>query len=157
MTWPRELLASYLNDLEVAKSVGENLITYKYGYMMESTSPEKFAQLKEQLPEVEPERRELVDRIVAVQVGFMEAFAEQYPKLAGKSRSIHTEEDTEWNTSAETYLRGELLTYSNSTLKMYGQFVAALAKEGKNLNAMTMENTAHLYGYDSLEDAEEKL
>lgn len=157
MTWPKELLASYLNDLEVAKSVGENLITYKYGYMMESTSPEKFAELKEQLPEVEPERRALVDQIVAVQVGWMEAFAKAYPKLAGQSRSIHTSEDTEWNTSAETYLRGELLTYSDNTLKMYGQFVAELAREGKNLNAMTMEHTARLYGYESLEDAEEKL
>lgn len=157
MTWPEELLASYLNDLEVAKSVGENLITYKYGYMMESTAPEQFEKLRTQLPEVEPERRALIDQIVAIQVGWMEAFAEKYPKLAGQSRSIHTSEDTEWNTSAETYLRGELMTYSDDTLKMYGQFVVALAREGKNLNAMTMENTAYLYGYESLEDAEEKM
>lgn len=157
MTWPKELLASYLNDLEVAKSVGENLITYKYGYMMESTSPEEFAKLKDKLPEVEPERRALIDQIVAIQVGWMEEFAKNYPRLAAQSRSIHTSEDTQWNTSAETYLRGELLTYSDDTLKMYGQFVVSLAREGKNLNAMTMENTAHLYGYDDLADAEEKL
>ncbi len=49
------------------------------------------------------------------------------------------------------------MTYSDNTLKMYGQFVAELAREGKNLNAMTMEHTARLYGYESLEDAEEKL
>lgn len=157
MTWPKPLLESYLDDVETAKSVGENLITYKYGYMMESTAPEKFAELKDKLPPVEPERRALIDQIVQIQVGWMEEFAEAYPRLSGLARKIHTAQDTEWDTSAETYLRGELLTYSDRTLKLYGQFVAKLAREGKNLTAMTMENTAHLYGYASLEDAESKM
>lgn len=157
MTWPEDLLASYYNDLQMAKSVGENLITYKYGYMMESTSPEQFEKIKEKLPEVEPERRALIDQIVAIQVDWMEAFAREYPKLAGQGRSIHTSEDNPWNTSAETYLRGELMTYSDATLKLYGQFVATLAREGKNLNRMTMEHTVHMYGYASLQDAEEKM
>ncbi len=157
LTWPETLLKSYLDDVEMAKSVGENLITYKYGYMMESTSPEKFAKLKDKLPPVEPERRALIEQIVAIQVGWMEDFAENYPRMSGLARNIHTSQDTEWDTSAETYLRGELMTYSDRTLKQYGQFVAGLAKEGKNLTAMTMEHTAHLYGYESLEDAESKL
>lgn len=157
MTWPKPLLKSYLDDVEMAKSVGENLITYKYGYMMESTAPEKFAELKDKLPPVEPERRALIDQIVEIQVGWMEEFAKAYPKLSGLARNIHTAQDTEWDTSAETYLRGELLTYSDRTLKLYGQFVAKLAREGRNLTAMTMENTAHLYGYASLEDAESKI
>ncbi len=156
MTWTKPLLSSYLDDLLMAASVGENLISYKYGYMMESTAPEEYADMKDKLPVVEPERRALIDQIVSIQVSWMEAFAKQYPALAANARSIHTYEDSKWNTSAETYLRGELMTYSDTTLKLYGQFVVSLAREGKNLNAMIMENTVHMYGYASLEDAQQK-
>ncbi|MBQ8904687.1 MAG: DUF4125 family protein, partial [Oscillospiraceae bacterium] len=45
----------------------------------------------------------------------MEEFAKEFPKIAGTARSIHTEEDNEYNTSYETYLRGELGTYSEHT------------------------------------------
>jgi hypothetical protein len=87
----------------------------------------------------------------------MEEFAAEYPKLSGNARSIHTSEDNLYNTSAETYLRGELMTYSDATLTLYGRFVVALSKENKNLSRMTMENTVHLYGYESLEQAEKLL
>ena len=77
--------------------------------------------------------------------------------MAGNARSIRTSEDKVFNTSYETYLRGELGTYSEKMLMLYGRFVAQLAKEGKNLAKMTMENTAKLYGYESLELAEKSL
>jgi len=87
----------------------------------------------------------------------MEAFAERYPKAAGNARSIHTWEDNPFNTSYETYLRGEISTYSDETLDLYGRFIAGLCMEGKNLAEMTMNNSAVLYGYQSIEDLEEKL
>jgi hypothetical protein len=40
---------------------------------------------------------------------------------------------------------------------MYGRFIASLAGEERNLTEMIMENTALLYGYKSLEDAEKRL
>jgi hypothetical protein len=46
------------------------------------------------------------------------------------------------------------MTYSDETVKIYGGFVLELLKENKNLNRMIMENTVHLYGYESLETAE---
>ena len=87
----------------------------------------------------------------------MEDFAKRYPKLANNSRSIHTYEDSAFHTSYETYLRGELSTYSTNTLKLYGDFIVSLVKENKNLTEITMQNTTKLYGYESLEEAERIL
>lgn len=157
LTWDEALLESYHRDLQMALDSGINLIEQKYGFMMESTSPERFEEIKDGLLECPPQKRALVNEIVRIQVKWMEEFAEQYPKLASNARSIHTSEDSGWNTSAETYLRGELMTYSEGTLLLYGRFVAGLAADGRNLNELTMENTVHLYGYDSLEDAERMI
>ena len=87
----------------------------------------------------------------------MEEFAAKYPKAAGNARSIHTAEDTPFNTSYETYLRGELSTYSDMTLDLYGRFIAGLCQKGENLAKLIMTNTALLYGYESLDDLEGKL
>lgn len=154
MTWNEELLASWHQDLMEAEEADVNLITYKYGYMMESTAPDRFAEIKNNMPEISLEKRQIINQITAIQVGWMEEFAAEYPRLAGNARSIHTSEDNRYNTSAETYLRGELMTYSDRTLILYGRFIAALASAGKNLNRLTMENTVKLYGYETLEDAE---
>ena len=132
-------------------------MTEKYGRMMESTTPLKYMQICDSLPEVPEEKKEIIEEIVKLQVGWMEDFAERYPKAAENARSIHTYEDNPFNTSYETYLRGELMTYSDKTLDLYGRFVANLYMEGKNLAEMTMRNTALLYGYESLEDLESKL
>lgn len=157
LTWNEELLGSWYQDLSDAAEQGYNLITYKYGYMMESTAPEKFAEIKDKMPAVSDQKRKIIDQIAAIQVAWMEEFAAEYPKLSGNARSIHTSEDNLYNTSAETYLRGELMTYSDATLTLYGRFVVTLSKENKNLSRMTMENTVHLYGYESLEQAEKLL
>ena len=74
-----------------------------------------------------------------------------------QTRYIHTSEDTAWDTSAETYLRGELDTYSEDTFILYCRYVIRLYQEGKNLNRMIVENTVRQYGYYSLEDAESRL
>ena len=87
----------------------------------------------------------------------MEGFAEKYPKMAGNARSIHTSDDTPYNTSYETYLRGELGTYSEETLILYGRFIVSVQQAGKNLAYEIMNQTALMYGYESVEDAEEKL
>lgn len=150
LTWNEPLLESFLKDLKRAKEAGWNMISEKYARMMESTCEEEYDKLKDKLPFVSGEKKAVVEQIVAIQVGFMEAFAKEYPKMAENARVIHTSEDTFFRTSYETYLRGELLTYSDDTLKLYGQMIVALARENKNLAKMIMENTAHMYGYTDL-------
>lgn len=157
MLWDREMLASFINDFEEANARGWNLITEKYGRMEETTAPEEYAKIKDSLPPIDDEKKKIIEAIVGIQVGMMEEFAKEYPKAAGEARSIHTSEDTPYNTSYETYLRGEISTYSDMTLGLYGRFVAHFAQDGRNIAKETITNSALLYGYASLDDMEHKL
>lgn len=157
MTWTEEMLLSYIQDFEEAMAKGWNLITEKYGRMMESTAPAGFEEIKDQFPYLAEEKKMIIDEIVKIQVSWMEEFASRYPYMAGNSRVIHTYEDTPFSTSFETYLRGEMRTYSDRTLDLYGRFIVSYLQEGKNLTKDIMTNTALLYGYESLEKAEELL
>jgi hypothetical protein len=156
-TWTDEMLESYIDDFYTANEAGWNLITEKYARMEESTAPEEYAKLKESLPPVSEKKLAIVEQIAGIQVDWMEEFAKSYPKAAGNARSIHSSQDTPDNTSYETYLKGELLTYSDRTLALYGQFIVKLAGNGKNLACMIMENTAKAYGYADLADMEAKI
>ena len=157
LTWPEELLGSFYNDLLAAQNKGWNLIMEKYARMMKSTAPEKYAELEKELPVLSEERLAIQEEIIKIQVAWMEEFASEYPKMAGNARVIHTSEDTPYNTSYETYLRGELGTYSETTFVLYGRFITGLLQEERNLAYEIMEQTAKLYGYDSLEQAENAL
>lgn len=157
LTWDEEMIKSYISDFRQANARGWNLITEKYGRMMESTAPAHYAKIKDSLPKLPEMKKEIIEEIVKIQVDWMEEFAARYPKAAGNARSIHTSEDTPFNTSYETYLRGELSTYSDATLDLYGRFITRLCKENQNLAEITMGNTALLYGYSSLEDLESRL
>lgn len=157
MTWTEELLVSYYNDLTEAQEKGWNLITEKYARMMKSTAPERYAELEKELPKRSDERNAIAEEIISIQVAWMEEFAKKYPKMAGNARSIHTAEDTPYNTSYETYLRGELGTYSETTFVLYGRFIVALNQQGRNLAYDIMDNTAKLYGYADVDDAEKRL
>lgn len=157
MTWNRELLKSFYNDLCTAKQTGWNLIMEKYARMMKHTNPQMYEALEKELPVISEERITIQEEIIKIQVSWMEEFAEKYPKLSANARSIRTEEDSAFNTSYETYLRGEISTYSENTFVLYVNFIVGLLKEGRNLAFETMENTVKLYGYTSLDSAEIKL
>ena len=157
LTWTEEMLQSYIQDFEDAMARGWNLITEKYGRMMESTAPKRFEEIKNQFPALAEEKKVIIEEIVKIQVRWMEEFALEYPCMAGNSRAIHTYEDTFYSTSFETYLRGEMRTYSDRTLDLYGRFIVSYLQAGKNLTKDIMSNTALLYGYESLEKAEELL
>ena len=157
MTWNDVLLESYYNDLLVAENSGWNLIMEKYARMMASTAPKRYEEMKDQLPKRSEYRITVQEEIIKIQVEWMEEFAAKYPKMAGNARSIHTSEDSAYNTSYETYLRGEIGTYSEDTLLLYGRFIVEVQRANQNLAYLIMENTAKLYGYASVEDAESKL
>ena len=157
MTWPEDLLSSFYGDLVTAENKGWNLIMEKYARMMKSTTPEKYARLEKELPVLNEERIAIQEEIIKIQVNWMEEFAKKYPNMAGNARIIHTSEDTPFHTSYETYLRGEMSTYSETTFILYGRFVTGLLKENRNLAYETMEHTAKLYGYETIEKAEQAL
>jgi len=156
MTWTEDMLLQYLYEFKTNYADGRNMIEEKYARMMESTAPEKYASFADKLPVISEEKKLVIEQIVALQVKWMEEFAAEYPKLAGNARTIHTMDDMPYDTSYETYLRGELGTYSDRMLSMYGRYVVAHAKSGKNLAREIMENTIHFYGYEDFETANEK-
>lgn len=157
LAWSEELLGSFYLDFIRANENNWNLITEKYGRMMEYTVPEEYEAIKESFPPCSEKKRAIVDEIAKLQVEWMEEFARQYPKMAMQARSIRSETDTPFNTSYETYLKGELLTYSDQTLALYGKWIVDLERKGENLAKIIMTNTALLYGYTSLEAAEMAL
>lgn len=157
LAWEKPLIISFIEDFQQAKARNWNLITEKYARMMKTTDPKGYAKLADTLPELSQMQERIIEQIVSMQVTWMEQFALEYPNMAYNSRSIHTSEDTLYNTSYETYLRGELSTYSAKTLQMYGRFIVKLSQNEQNLAKLIMSNTAILYGYASLEDAEKRL
>ena len=156
LIWDLPLLESYWQDLQEGKAQGRNLVMEKYAYMMESTAPKEYEAIATGLPKISEEKQAMVERIVAIQVGWREEFAEKYPHLSGQARIIHTSEDTLYDISFETYLRGELKTYSMQTLVLYGRRIVAFVQEQKNMTEEIMRYTTAFYGYKTLEDAEIK-
>lgn len=154
MTWTDEMLITIRDLWRKYTADGWNFITEKYGRMMEYTSPMEYNQIRDNFPPRSERTIAIVNQIAEIQVGWMKEFAEKYPKLAANARDITSDADDIYNTSYETYLKGELLTYSEELLKMYAEFIVCLAREGKNLAYMTIANTAHLQGYKSLDEAE---
>jgi len=155
LIWDLPLLESYWQDLQEGKAQGRNLVMEKYAYMMESTAPKEYEAIATGLPKISEEKQAMVEQIVAIQVGWREEFAEKYPHLSGQARIIHTSEDTLYDISFETYLRGELKTYSMQTLVLYGIRIVAFVQEQKNMTEEIMRYTTAFYGYKTLEDAEQ--
>lgn len=154
--WPMQLLQLLYSYYADGMQKGRNFITEKYGYMMESTAPEEFAKIKDKLPVVDEEKKKMMESIIQIQVGWMESFAEKYPKLSRNTRVIHTSEDTPFITSYETYLRGELSTYHMDILAQYGHFIVDIFNKKDNLALKTMNMTTFMYGFASLDDAQKK-
>ena len=155
--WNEESLRAYLADLERAQARGENLPTLKYAYMMENSDPEGFARIADMLPPVSPEKKAMVERLVAQTVAWCEDFAGRYPNIAAAGRSIRSSTDSLYNTSVETYSRGEFSTYGEETLRCLLRHYDTLKEQGVNLHERIVERELIAQGAASLEDAENRL
>lgn len=71
-------------------------------------------------------------------------------------RVLTTTDDTPSATSFETYLRGELGTYSDQTFERYEAMIGerAAASPQRNITEETLLHTVQLGGFDTLEEAE---
>lgn len=155
--WPEAMLESYIDDLERAESAGRNLLSEKYARMMRSTVPEEYARIEHLLPPLEPETPELIEQIASIVMRWEEELQKKYPYILGRGRPLFSKEDAPGITSLETYLRGELATYSAKTLKLYLEHLKKQQSENINGSAITMLETMKCYGFNSLEEANEKL
>lgn len=151
---PPAVKASYECDLDHAAAAGRNLLTEKYAYMMRDTAPVEYAELAGQLPTISPEKEKLIKGIVAYVLNWSAEMQDKYPWLMATSRPVHTVQDS-LGTSIETYTWGELSTYSERTLSLLLEHYQAMADREINIHEVTLGITVRLYGYDSLEQAEE--
>ncbi len=157
LTWERPLLSSYAADLDEADHVGRNLVTEKYGRMMASTAPDDFAKnIEPYIPRLTESRVSRQEQVIAQQVAWAADFRSRYPKLGEAMRVLTTAEDAPTTTSFETYLRGELGTYSDMTFDLYEAMIRERADTNPqhNITEETLLNTVQLGGFSTLDEAE---
>lgn len=156
-SWSAEALESYLDDLREAEQDGRNLCTEKYARMMKSTSPLEYAALEHRIPPLDPEAPPLIEKIVAIALEWEEELKRKHPYLVQRGRPLYSSSDTPFVTSFETYLRGELSTFSLRTLQLYLENAVRQKAEKINGCGITLEHTVKRYGFVSLQEANERI
>lgn len=155
MVYSDEVLESYWEDLEQAAAEGRNPIFEKYGRMMETTYPAEYEQIKAHFPEVSEKKAAMVDRLAKIHVEWDKWMMKNYPNIRQNGRVFTTQDDSEADgSSSESYLRGEMLTYSEKTVELILKETEAAYEKGDNLLKQIIANETAFYGYASLEDAE---
>ncbi len=155
MVYSDEVLQSYWEDLSRAAAEGRNPVFEKYGYMMETTYPEEYAQIREHLPAASPEKLELIEKLAKVHLEWDAWMLEHYPNIRQNGRTMTAQEDSvPEGTSSESYLRGELMTCSEKTLRLMWEQTETVYNSGGNLLRQIIGNETAFYGYRSLEEAE---
>lgn len=139
--WSMATLESYLEDLKDAQASGINIMTIKY------------ARMDDLIPRTN--ENPLIDSILEQQCIWQKEMFTRYPFLMSGGRPVQKEEDTEFATSFESYLRGELETYSHRTLESLHSDIMSMREHGVNMAEKIYDNLVRDLGYESLEDAEE--
>lgn len=155
--WSEAALASYLEDLVEAEENGRNLLTEKYARMMEFTVPWEYERIQHHLPPLEQKTRLLIDQIAKINLAWEKELQANFPYIRRRGRPASSSDDTPYITSIETYLRGELATYSPRTLALYYQNV--LEQRAANINGVkiVLAATMQRYGFNSLAEANDAM
>ena len=156
--WTDEMLLCYYTYAVSCKERGRNLVTEKYGRMMEYTDPRYYHEhVADHMPYVPEKNYRLIDEIVEMMVEWGKDLGERYPKLASAGRPITADGDSTGCTSQETYERGELATYPADLLELYAAYLKELKAQGRSLAVMIQETMVRLYGYKTIDEAEASL
>jgi hypothetical protein len=155
--WSNAVLKSYLDDLKKAKEEKRNIVAEAYARMMKSTYPSDYAKIEHLLPTLDPQVLFLIDKIMAIELTWRDEITNKYPYISSRGRPIRSSEDSPGVTSFETYLRGELTTYSKRTLELYYKNILDLDSKSINGGEEVLAETVRHYGYTSLKEANESL
>ena len=150
-TFNEETLLSYLEDLNSKN----NPLFQKYAQMMKYNSPEEYEKIKDILEKASDEKTDLVNKIMFIYMEWEKEFFERYPIFSSMGRPLYSSEDDNIETSIETYLRGELLSYSEKTLKLYLNYVIDSKEKNINLAIKNMDNLARMQGFNDSDEVEE--
>lgn len=141
--WSVPTLDSYLQDLREAKAAGRNLLAIKYARMEDLLPCENFSPR--------------IDTIVSLAMEGQEEFAARHPNLMRGGRPLNKSEDGSDQTSFATYLRGELETYSETTLGLLLGDMLGLQTSGTSLSEVIYSCLAEQVGFDSIDALEKSL
>ena len=150
-TFNEETLLSYLEDLNSKN----NPLFQKYAQMMKYNSPEEYKKIKDILEKASDEKTDLVNKIMFIYMEWEKEFFERYPIFSSMGRPLYSSEDDNIETSIETYLRGELLSYSEKTLKLYLNYIIDNKEKNINLAIKNMDNLARMQGFNDSDEVEE--
>ena len=130
--WDNELIESYYNDLKEANKYGYNLLAIKYGFMEEAIDKKHFEKIKNNLPKINEKRINLQEAIISLQLEMLEDFKKIDENKTNNMRSFYSSYDTILDVSYETYLRGELSSYSEKTVYLYGRMLSSYSNNNGN-------------------------
>lgn len=153
--WNEEVLVSYLLDLLEAKEAGRNLMTEKYAHIMEKTYPEEYEQIKNFLLPVSDYTKLMVEAILKIYAVWEKEFAMKYPRVRKRGRTDNVNAAITGEASVEDYQYGELMTYSERTLRAMLEWIGEAPD--KNLYIEELSNMIKPYGFKTIEEAEESL
>ena len=94
-----------------------------------------------------------MNKIIEIVIQWQEDLTERFPYILEHGRPLYTSDDKPHSTSFETYLKGELETYSLNSLALYYECLLEQKRNNVNASEIDLEHKIHHYGYDSLEDA----
>lgn len=149
-TFNMETLVSYWEDLNSKR----NLLYEKYARMMKDNMPEEYEKIKHSLENISLEKKALVNKIMLIYMEWEEDFFSLYPKYSAMGRPLYSFQDSLEDTSIETYLRGELYSYSEKTLNLYLEYINKMYIEKNNLAIKNMDIIAQMQGFKDSNDVE---
>ena len=153
--WNEEALSAYHEDLLAARKADHNLLRDKYIHMMASTDPVHYVLFREELPPVSEEKQRLVEEIWQIMLPQTVELRRRYPNVGKLGRPLRSSDEVDGYASVETYEKGELMTYSEKTLRALLAWLRAQAEAGVSAAARIQENGILSMGYASMEEAEE--
>jgi len=150
-TFNEETLLSYLEDLNSKN----NPLFQKYGQMMKYNSPQEYEKVKDILENPSKNKITLIEKIMSIYMEWEKEFFKKYPIFSSMGRPLYSTEDDNIETSIETYLRGELLSYSEKTLQLYLKYILEMKEKNINLAIKNMDNLANMQGFKNSDEVEE--
>lgn len=150
LTFNEETLLSYFEDLNSKN----NPLFQKYGQMMKYNSLKEYEKIKNLLEQPSSQKLDLVEKIMEIYMKWEKEFFKAYPIFSSMGRPLYSKQDDDEDTSIETYLRGELLSYSEKTLALYLKYILEMKNKNINLAVKNMDNLASMQGFVNSQDVE---
>ena len=122
---------------------------------MKYNSPQKYEKVKDILENPSENKITLIEKIMSIYMEWEEEFFKRYPIFSSMGRPLYSTEDDNIETSIETYLRGELLSYSEKTLQLYLKYILEMKEKDINLAIKNMDNLANMQGFKNSDEVEE--